>query len=207
MLKCWPLTQSCWGKPDRPEDETGELSLITGDWKKMVHGKETVVEYYEIKTQTLVQKRGKQTFKTKKSQLLTLKNANANLWWVSRWWGSLEIEQMGKESTLNITWCLSLLTEVHWVCSESEVLHSPGSPLSSFAMFDSPLSSSGTPWPLWEHWALLAKPPCWQLLPMARHHHLALYPETDRENTSPTEVSMGTFHHRRAQVTMVVWDR
>lgn len=42
---------------------------------------------------------------------------------------------------------------------------------------------------------------------MARHHHLALYPETDRKNTSPTEVSMGTFHHRRAQVTMVVWDR
>lgn len=66
MLKCWPLTQSCWGKPDRPEGETGELSLITGGWKQTVHGKETVVEYYEIKTQTLVQKRGKKTFKTKK---------------------------------------------------------------------------------------------------------------------------------------------
>lgn len=43
--------------------------MITGDWKKMVHGKETVVEYYEIKTQTLVQKRGEQTFKTKKEPI------------------------------------------------------------------------------------------------------------------------------------------
>lgn len=109
-------------------------------------------------------------------------------------YGGLVTEQMGEDKTVNVTWCLSLLTVVHCVWSESEESSSspavPCHPSASLTLHFRHLSAP------WEPWALPAEPPCPQIFPMAGHWRLALYPGTDRKNTSPLKVSMGTFHHR-----------
>ncbi len=113
------------------------------------------------------------------------------------WSESYEVwvmEHMGKERTLNITWCLSLLTAVHSVCSEREESSaSPAVPCHPSASLTLHFRQLSAPW---EPWTLPAEPPCRQLFPMAGRGRLALYPGTDRKNTSPLKISMGTFHHR-----------